>query len=71
MGTILKSLDLNNKYYFYLTLPEKQKRSPSRKPVGYKHSKGNEVEDMFNKMWGFFDGGDIYKVPRNSKGVKK
>lgn len=65
MADILKSLDITNKdrrYDAYYNLPEKQARAASNKPVGSKHNKGNEIEGMFNKMWNFFDGGDIYDV---------
>lgn len=65
MADILKSLDITNKdhrYDTYYNLPEKQERAISNKPIGSKHNKGNEVEGMFNKMWNFFDGGDIYNV---------
>ena len=65
MADVLRSLDLNNEKSscedIYYNLPERQERQPSLRSSGSKHVKGNNVDGMFNKMWTFFDGGEIYE----------
>lgn len=68
MEGIFNSLDLSNRSDFdrkidiYYNLPKKLERAENKKPFGAKHNKGNELEAMFNKMWLYFDGGEICKI---------